>query len=279
MQKTWLITGATSGLGLIMAERVLARGDRVAALVRRPAAIGPLLEKYEQQLFLLPLDLSRPEDIRPAVDKAFAHMGRIDMVVSNAAYGLFGAAEEVSEDQIHQQITTNLTGSILLIRSALPHLRAQGGGRIVQVSSEGGQITYPSFGLYHATKWGIEGFVETVAQEVAPFGIDCIIAEPGPTGTNFGANLAIAAAIPAYAATPAGQVRKAISDGSFVIRGDAERTVDAMMAAIDSPTPPLRLALGSTAYKSIHSALTNRLRLLEAQKEVAFSADRPDTPA
>ncbi|WP_445681492.1 SDR family oxidoreductase [Radicibacter daui] len=279
MQKTWLITGATSGLGLIMAERLLVRGDRIVALVRRPAALNALSKEYDQQLFVLPLDLSRLEEIRPAVDKAFALAGRIDVIVSNAAYGLFGAAEEVSEDQIHQQIATNLTGSILLIRSALPHLRAQGSGRILQISSEGGQITYPSFGLYHATKWGIEGFVETVAQEIAPFGIDCIIAEPGPTGTNFGANLAIAGTIPAYATTPAGQVRKAISDGSFVIRGDAERTVTAMIAAIDSPTPPLRLALGSTAYKSIHSALTNRLRLLEAQKEVAFSADRPDTAA
>ena len=276
MQKTWLITGATSGLGLIMAERLLARGDRVVALVRRPAALDPLLREYDQQLFLLPLDLARPEEIQATVNKAFALAGRIDVIVSNAAYGLFGAAEEVSEEQIHRQIATNLTGSILLIRSALPYLRAQGGGRIVQVSSEGGQITYPSFGLYHATKWGIEGFVETVAQEVAPFGIDCIIAEPGPTGTNFGANLAIAEAIPAYATTPAGQVRKAISDGSFVIRGDAERTVTAMIAAIDSPNPPLRLALGSSAYQSIHSALVGRLKELEAQKEIAFSADRPD---
>jgi NAD(P)-dependent dehydrogenase (short-subunit alcohol dehydrogenase family) len=111
------------------------------------------------------------------------------VVVSNAGYGLFGAAEEVSDAQIERQVATNLVGSIHVIRAALPHLRAQGGGRIVQVSSEGGQIAYPSFSLYHATKWGIEGFVEAVAQEVAPFGIAFTLVEPGPTGTNFAAGL------------------------------------------------------------------------------------------
>jgi NAD(P)-dependent dehydrogenase (short-subunit alcohol dehydrogenase family) len=116
-------------------------------------------------------------------------MGRIDVIVSNAGYGLFGAAEEVTDAQVDRQIATNLTGSIALIRAALPHLRRQGGGRIVQVSSEGGQIAYPGFSLYHATEWGIEGFVEAVAQEVAPFGIRFILAEPGATATSFGAAL------------------------------------------------------------------------------------------
>jgi NAD(P)-dependent dehydrogenase (short-subunit alcohol dehydrogenase family) len=201
-------------------------------------------------------------------------MGRIDVVVSNAGYGLFGAAEEVTDAQIDRQIATNLVGSIQLIRASLPHLRSQGGGRIVQVSSEGGQVAYPNFSLYHATKWGIEGFVEAVAKEVAPFGIDFLLVEPGPTGTNFGAGLDRAVPMPIYDATPAGEIRRALEDGSFEIKGDAARTVDAMIAAADAARPALRLTLGSTAYASVSAALAGRLATLEKQHDVALSADR-----
>lgn len=208
------------------------------------------------------------------VGRAFSQLGRIDVIVSNAGYGLFGAAEEVTDAQIDRQIATNLIGSIQLIRACLPHLRAQGGGRVVQVSSEGGQTAYPNFSLYHATKWGIEGFVEAVSQEVAPLGIDFLIVEPGPTGTNFGASLDHAAPMPAYDATPAGVIRRAMTDGSFPIKGDAARTVDAIIAATDAERPALRLTLGSTAFQSISSALSGRLDAILAQRDVALSADQ-----
>lgn len=208
------------------------------------------------------------------VDAAFGDLGHIDIFISNAGYGLFGAAEEVSDAQIERQIATNLTGSIQLIRAALPHLRQQGGGRIVQLSSEGGQIAYPNFSLYHATKWGIEGFVASVAQEVAPFGIDCLIIEPGPTATNFAVGLDRAKPLACYEDTPAGEVRRALASGAFEINGDAIKTVDAMIATIDAKKPPFRLALGSSAYISISQALTERLQRLEEHKEVTLSADR-----
>lgn len=185
MLKTWFITGASSGLGLEMTQQLLDKGHRVVATARRVGALTKLAQKYGGRLDIVELDLVEPRSIDSAVKGAFQRQDRIDVIVSNAGYGLFGAAEELANEEIDRQIATNLVGSIHLIRSALPHLRRQGGGRIVQVSSEGGQIAYPGFSLYHATKWGIEGFIEAVAQEVAPFGVDFIIAEPGPTGTNF----------------------------------------------------------------------------------------------
>lgn len=274
MPKTWFITGASSGLGLEMTQQLLAKGHKVVATSRRSEALTQLRQDYRERLNIVQFDLVEPEGITSAVEGAFQRHGRIDVVVSNAGYGLFGAAEELTNAQIDRQIATNLAGSIHLIRAALPLLRRQGGGRIVQVSSEGGQIAYPGFSLYHATKWGIEGFVESVAQELAPFGIDFIIAEPGPTGTNFGTNLVRAEPMDAYEETPAGAVRRAIRDGSFEIKGDAARTVAAIISAAESSAPPLRLALGSTAYSSISQALSARLTALEAQKEVANSADR-----
>ncbi len=140
----------------------------MAATLRRPGALDDLIERHGDRLRVFTLDVTDTPGIRRVVSEAFEALGRIDVVVSNAGYGLFGAAEEADDGQIERQIATNLTGSIQLIRAALPHLRDQGGGRIVQVSSEGGQMAYPNFSLYHATKWGIEGFVESVAREVAP---------------------------------------------------------------------------------------------------------------
>lgn len=276
MGKNWLITGTSAGLGRLLTERLLQRGDTVVATLRRPGALDELRERHGESLQVLTLDVTETPAIKAAVADAFARVGRIDVAVSNAGYGLFGAAEEASDAQIERQIATNLVGSIQFIRALLPHLRKQGGGRIVQVSSEGGQMAYPGFSLYHATKWGIEGFVESVAQEVAPFGIDFLLVEPGPTGTRFADSLDRTEPLPDYEDTPAGEVRRALASGAFTIKGDAARTVDAMIAAADSQTPPLRLALGSTAHASISKALAQRLAELQAQRQIALSADRQE---
>ncbi|GBQ41418.1 MULTISPECIES: SDR family oxidoreductase [Acetobacteraceae] len=273
MSKSWLITGASSGLGRIMTEDLLERGDKVVATIRRKDALTDLEREYGDRLIVMMLEMTDTVAIRSAVAGAFGHVGRIDVVVSNAGYGVFGAAEEVADADIDRQIATNLTGSIQLIRAVLPYLRQQGGGRIMQVSSEGGQIAYPNFSLYHTTKWGIEGFIESVAQEVAPFRIDCIIVEPGPTGTNFAAGMVHAAPMAVYDDTPAGAVRKAIDAGTFPINGDARRTVAAMIAAADSEKPPFRLPLGSKAYDNITRELASRLTSIETQRDVAYSAD------
>ena len=169
--------------------------------------------------------------------------------VNNAAYGLFGAAEEVSDDQIRHQIDTNLIGSIQVIRAVLPHLRAQGGGRVLQVSSEGGQIAYPNFSLYHATKWGIEGFVEAVAQEVAPFDIEFTIAEPGPAKTSFGSGMVSPPPMDVYKNTPAGEMRRAFASGTFNVKGDPIKMAQAMIDSVDRSPAPKRKGAGKKARK------------------------------
>ncbi|WP_200551951.1 SDR family oxidoreductase [Kosakonia sp. LAM2021] len=271
---TWLITGASSGLGLLMTQTLLARGGRVVACVRRVDALSTLQAHYPSRLHVSCFDMTDSAALRREVDAAFSTFGVIERVVSNAGYGLFGAAEEVSDAQIDRQVATNLTGSIQLVRAVLPWLREQQGGRIVQVSSEGGQVAYPNFSLYHASKWGIEGFLESVAQEVKPFGIDIVIAEPGPTQTGFGAGLDHATPLAVYDNTPAGEVRRGIASGSFDIKGDAQRTVDAIIAAADAPAPPFRVPLGSLAWEHLVASLRTRLAEIERQRGVAYSADR-----
>lgn len=272
--KTWLITGASSGLGLEMTRVLLDRGDRVVAAGRRTEPFDPLKRIHGDRLQVARFDITDTAALRGAVADAFSACGRVDVVVSNAGYGLFGAAEEVDDAQIDRQLATNLVGSIQLVRAVLPYLRVQGGGRILQVSSEGGQVAYPNFSLYHASKWGIEGFLEAVAQEVQPFGIDVLIAEPGPTATGFAAGLDHAPALDVYDATPAGDVRRGVADGSFAIKGDAVRTVAAMIAYADEAQPRRRLALGSAAFENIERSLHARLEDLAAGKDVAYSADQ-----
>ncbi len=272
MSKRWFITGASSGFGRLLTENLLARGDHVAATLRKVSALDDLKTRHGESLWVAQLDVTDTGAIREVVGRAFG-MGRIDVVVSNAAYGLFGAAEEVSDEQIRHLIDTNLVGSVQVIRAALPHMRAQGGGRILQVSSEGGQIAYPNFSLYHASKWAIEGFVEAVAQEVAPFNIAFTIVEPGPARTGFGRGMVRPEPMAVYNNTPAGEMRRALAAGAFPVRGDAAKMVQAMIDSVDCSPAPKRLVLGSSAFTSIRAALVERLAALEAQKSIAFATD------
>jgi NAD(P)-dependent dehydrogenase (short-subunit alcohol dehydrogenase family) len=273
MNTTWLITGSSSGIGLALVEQLLERGDRVAATLRKPQVLSDLQARYGERLWTAALDVTDTAAIRRVIDRAFNELGHIDVVVSNAGYALFGAAEEVSDEQIDLQLQTNLLGSIQVIRACLPFLRKQDGGRILQVSSEGGQLAYPNFSLYHASKWAIEGFVESVALEVAPFGIQITLVEPGPTRTNFGAALVSPPVMPEYEHTPAGDVRRAIASGAFPLTGDPRKMARAMLDIAKEHTAPRRLLLGSDAYERVHAALSKRLAELEHYKEQALSTE------
>ena len=274
--RTWFITGVSSGFGRLMTEQLLERGDRVTGTTRKMDSLLDLKEKYGEQLWLQSLDLTDTPAIRRVVDAAFAHFGRIDVIVNNAGYGLVGAAEELLDEQIIHQLNTNVVGSIQVVRAALPHLRAQGGGRIMQLSSMGGQCAMPGLSLYHASKWAMEGFFESTIQDIAPFNIQVTIVEPGSARTEFAANsAAIAPAMDAYAQTPAGAVRRVIEPGFRGQPGDPAKMVEAMIASVDQILAPKRLALGSDAFRNIKAALTERLASLEAQKDIAISTDFP----
>lgn len=274
MPVTWFITGTSSGFGRLLTEDLLARGDRVAATLRSPEVLDGLRAGSGGRLWTARLDVTDAEQARRVVDDAFAELGAIDVVVNNAGYGVFASVEEASDEQIRRVIDTNLLGSIYVIRAALPHLRAQGHGRILQVSTAGGQAAYPNFSYYHASKWGIEGFCETAAREIAPFGISLTIVEPGATPTGFGSALDTAPAMPEYEGTPAGDVRRAITDGTFSLPNDPQKIAEAMISLIDSGATPLRLPLGSDTYNDVRAALAARLVEHDAHRDVALSVVR-----
>jgi NAD(P)-dependent dehydrogenase (short-subunit alcohol dehydrogenase family) len=274
--RTWLITGANSGFGRHLTEQLLSRGDRVAGTFRAAGSMDDLSSRRPSTFRAYHLDVTDPAEITAVVDRAFADLGRIDVVVSNAGYGLMGAAEELSDAQIAHQIATNLTGSIRLIRAALPHLRSQGGGRILQLSSVGGQAAWPGGSLYHATKWGVEGFAEALAGEVAPFGIGVTIVEPGGARTNFryGGSV-LASRIPDYDGTPAAGIRRILTERTTQGIGDPARMATAMIDSVEQSPAPLRLVLGSDAQQAMEAALTARLADVRSQHAAAATTDAP----
>jgi NAD(P)-dependent dehydrogenase (short-subunit alcohol dehydrogenase family) len=274
--RTWLITGVSSGFGRELTEQLLERGDRVVGTVRDTSKVSDLRGKYPDTFRADVLDVTDTAAVRQVVDRAFAELGRIDVVISNAGYGLFGAAEELTDEQVEHIIATNLTGSIQLIRSALPHLRAQGGGRVIQISTYGGQVAFPGNSLYHATKWGIEGFAESVAQEVAPFGIGMTIVEPGGARTEFRYGSAqVADLMPVYDSTPAHSFLKMLDPASGLAPGDPARMAARIIESADIEPAPLRMVLGSQALDTTLATLRTRVADFETQAELAASTDFP----
>ncbi|MFD0140178.1 SDR family oxidoreductase [Streptomyces sp. NPDC003631] len=275
----WLVTGASAGIGRAVTEQLLAAGHRVAATARDAARLEDVRRSYPGAVWTADLDVTDTAAIRAVVTRAFEELGRIDVVFSNAGRGAVGAAEELTDEAIAEQVAVNMTGPIQLVRAVLPHLRAQGGGRIIQTSTMGAQISSPGASMYHASKWGVEGFLESIIGEVAPFGIGITMVEPGSVRTGFGAALSIAEADPAYAGTPVGQVRQFV-DGSGgnltgAAPGDPARVAAAIIASASTRPAPRRLVLGSDAYQAVRAALSGRLREVEAGGALAASTDFP----
>lgn len=271
--ETWLITGISSGFGRAIASQLLAAGHRVVGTVRKTDAVQDLLERHPDLLTVRQLDVRDREAVRMLVNETFAQ-GQVDVLVNNAGYGLFGAAEELSDADVDAVLATNLTGSIDLIRFALPHLRRQGYGRIVQISSYGGQVAFAGNSLYHATKWGIEGFCESVAVDMKPFGIGVTIVEPGGARTDFRYRSArVADPIPAYDGTPAHAFQAMLNPENGLAPGDPEKMAARIIESARRRDVPLRVVLGSQALACTIDTLEKRLADFRTQTDVARSTD------
>ena len=273
MTKTWFITGVSSGFGRLMCEQLLGRGDRVAGTVRDRDSTSDLEKQYADHFRVWTLDVTDVKGIQRVVSEAFTTLGRIDVVVNNAGYGLFGAIEGLSEAQIEHALDTNLLGSIHVIRSAIPFLRTQGGGRILQLSTVGGQWASAGGSMYHASKWGIEGFMDAMRVELAPFKIDCTIIEPGSAHTGFRSGARLGQRLPVYEGTPASRVHVMLQDQKTQSTGKADVMVKKMIHSVEASPAPHRVVLGSDCWKLVTGALKERLADIEPQQASAAESD------
>jgi NAD(P)-dependent dehydrogenase (short-subunit alcohol dehydrogenase family) len=267
--KVWFITGTSKGFGRIWAEAALARGDRVAATARNVKTLAPLVERYGERTAAITLDVTDKTAVHAAVSEAHERFGRLDVVVNNAGYGLFGAIEEVSEAQAREQIETNLFGALWVTQAALPILRAQRSGHIIQVSSIGGVNAFPTVGLYHASKWGLEGFSQALAAEVAGFGINVTLVEPSGFATDWsGPSAKRATLLPAYDGARAAME----AFRSHNVPGDPNATGPAILKVVDSPDPPLRIFFGSVGLPMMRAEYAKRIETWDKWNHVSIEA-------
>jgi NAD(P)-dependent dehydrogenase (short-subunit alcohol dehydrogenase family) len=267
--KVWFITGTSKGFGRVWAEAALARGDRVAATARDVKTLQPLVDRYGEQVAALALDVNDKAAVTRAVSEAHGRFGRIDVAINNAGYGLFGAIEEISEAEARAQIETNLFGALWVTQAVLPIMRAQGSGHILQVSSIGGVNAFPTVGLYHASKWGLEGFSQSLAAEVATFGIRVTLVEPGGYATDWsGPSARHAEALPAYDRARAAIA--ALRAGNAP--GDPAATGTAILKIVDAKDPPLRVFLGTSGLPMTRAEYARRLETWERWNDVSVEA-------
>jgi NAD(P)-dependent dehydrogenase (short-subunit alcohol dehydrogenase family) len=268
-EKVWFITGTSKGFGRVWAEAALARGDRVAATARDIKTLAPLVERFGDKVAALALDVTDKAAVAAAIKTAHERFGRLDVVINNAGYGLFGAIEEVSESEARAQMETNLFGALWVTQAALPVMRAQGSGHIIQVSSIGGVNAFPTVGLYHASKWALEGFSQSLAAEVAPFGIKVTLVEPGGFATEWGG----ASAQRATPLTAYDGARAAIAAfRGKNVPGDPDATGPAILKVVDAKEPPLRIFFGSSGLPMTRAEYTKRLDTWEQWNDVSLES-------
>ncbi|WP_295950081.1 SDR family oxidoreductase [uncultured Bartonella sp.] len=274
VKRNWVITGVSSGFGYEIVKQVLSRGDNVLGTVRKTAPVEDLIARYPDHFHVEILDMRDRKAVKQLGQKTEELFSTIDVIVSNAGYGLFGAAEELSDEEIDDIIATNLTGSIDFIRAFLPIMRKKQHGRIIQISSYGGEVAFAGNSLYHVTKWGIEGFCDSLSQEMAPFNIGVTIVEPGGARTEFRYKSAkIAKPIKAYDNTPAHAFQKMLDRKNGLAAGDPQRMAARIIESVDITPAPLRMVLGSGALKTTIEVLKKRLEDFKGQEQLAASTD------
>ncbi|MEU2619385.1 SDR family NAD(P)-dependent oxidoreductase [Streptomyces sp. NPDC007157] len=265
MAKTWFITGSSRGFGREWAEAALERGDHVVATARDVGRLAPLAERFGDAVLPVRLDVTDRAAVYAAVRRARSHFGSLDIAVNNAGYGHFGMVEELGEDELRAQMETNFFGAVWVTQAVLPVMRAQGSGRILQVTSEGGVRAFPGISAYHASKWALEGLSESLAQEVAPLGIHITNVEPGPYATDWLARGARhSARHPEYA-----EVHAATAVDFEV--GDPRATRDAILRIVDADEPPLRIFLGKS-FTDVADLYEERLNTWRRWQPVSLAA-------
>ncbi|AOM78496.1 oxidoreductase [Pedobacter steynii] len=276
MTKVWFITGSSRGLGRSLTAAVLANGDCVAATARKPEQLNDLLEKYPGQIYPIQLDVTDYDEVYQSVVAAIARFGRIDVLVNNAGFGITGAAEAFSDQQVRCQIETNLYAPIEITRAVLPYMRNQGSGRILQISSVGGRVGGPGLTMYQAAKFGLGGFSEALAKEVAPLGIYVTCVEPGGFRTDWaGESMSFAREIEGYEST-VGRMSDFIKSGGYVPMGDPDKAAKVMINLTDHPKPPIHLVLGSEAISIVKTSDTLKKAELEKWESISISTDHEE---
>jgi NAD(P)-dependent dehydrogenase (short-subunit alcohol dehydrogenase family) len=273
MSKTWLITGASRGLGRALAEAVLKSGDRLVATARDPASLQPMQQQYGAAVLTAPLDVTDPAAAQAAIQSAVDHFGGVDVLVNNAGYGDIGSVEDTSLEDFRRQIEANLFGTIIVTKAAIPVMREQRRGHIIQFSSVGGRVGAPGRAAYSAAKWAIECFSEVLAQEMALIGVKVTIVEPGGFRTDFaGASTSLNPGRPEYdSVVGAAARRQAEYNGRQP--GDPRRAAQAILRIVAEREPPLRLPVGGDALAAIAAADRGRLAMLEAWRDLSASTD------
>ncbi|WP_316765857.1 oxidoreductase [Pedobacter frigiditerrae] len=276
MKKVWFITGSSRGLGRSLTIAVLAKGDNVAATARDISALKDLEEKYSNQLHPIQLDVNKAQDIEAAISATIAHFGRIDVLVNNAGFGITGAVEGYTEEQVSSQLQTNLYAPIALTRAVLPYMRKQKSGHILQVSSIGGRVGSGGVSIYQSAKFGLSGFSEGLAIEVAPLGIKVTCIEPGGFRTDWaGESMTYAPHIEGYETTVDARVN-AFKSGTIKPMGDPDKAAQVMIDMVNHPQPPLHLLLGSEAVAIVKYSEAAKLRELEQWENISTSTDADD---
>lgn len=276
MAKVWFITGSSRGLGRSLTEAVLAHGDVVAATARNPTDLQDLLNAYPDQLLTLALDVSNQAQIQSTVEQTWQHFGRIDVLVNNAGFGITGAAEAFTDEQVQRQLAVNLYAPIALTRAVLPIMRGQRSGHILQISSIGGRVGGAGLTIYQAAKFGLGGFSEALHKEVAPLGIKVTSVEPGGFRTDWaGSSMTVAPTVEGYDTTVEA-VKSFLRSGSFVPMGDPHKAAKAIITIAETDEPPTHLVLGSEAVGILQRADTARTAELEQWMSISLSTDHDD---
>lgn len=256
MNKVWFVTGSSRGLGRAFVEAALSRGDRVVATARHADSLADLRAAHGEAILPLSLEVTDKAAVDQTVRRAHDHFGRLDVVVNNAGIMVHGAVEELDEQDLRDQLETNLYGPLWVARAALPHLRRQGSGHIVQISSLGGIAAYPTLGAYHASKWALEGITEALAGEVAQFGIHVTIVEPGAYRTGLGTSAGHSQPLPEY-----DRLREALRTGHPTHQlGDPTAAAQALLKIVDAEHPPLRVIFGTQPYQVAQQIYAERLK-------------------